>query len=168
MLFTKKNLGPAKYFLGLEIARAPEGLAITQSKYIKDILTDLGLHEAKSTNTPLPTGIKFTTHSDQVLHRPAVYRRLVCRLLYLSFTRLDISHATQQRSQFLQTSCKQYWDAVVHLAKYLKGTTQKRLLFPSNRELNLQTCCGADWASCPDSRRSLIGYYIFLGPALIS
>ncbi|KAL0461229.1 UNVERIFIED_CONTAM: Retrovirus-related Pol polyprotein from transposon RE2 [Sesamum latifolium] len=167
-LFTVKYLGPAKYFLGLEIARAPEGLAITQSKYIKDISTYLGLHEAKSTNTPLPAGIKFTAYSDHILPHPTVYRRLVGRLLYLSFTRPDISHATQQLSQFLQTPCKQHWDAAVHLAKYLKGTAQKGLFFPSNTKLNLQAYCDVDWASCPDSRRSLTGYCIFLGPALIS
>ncbi|KAL2250211.1 UNVERIFIED_CONTAM: hypothetical protein Sindi_2494800, partial [Sesamum indicum] len=76
------------------------------SKYVNDILTDLGLLEAKTTNTPLPPGIKFTTKSNNLLPHPAVYRRMVGRFLYLSFTRLDI-------------------DAVVHLVKYLKGTSQK-------------------------------------------
>ncbi|KAL0441231.1 UNVERIFIED_CONTAM: Retrovirus-related Pol polyprotein from transposon RE2 [Sesamum radiatum] len=124
-LFTIKDLGPVKYFVGLEIARASEGLALTQGKYIGDILNDMGLQDAKTTTTPLPAGIKFTTQSDNVLPHPAVYRRLVGRLLYLNFTRPDIAHATQQLSQFLQTPCQQHWDAAVHLVKYLEGTKQK-------------------------------------------
>ncbi|KAL0417014.1 UNVERIFIED_CONTAM: Retrovirus-related Pol polyprotein from transposon RE2 [Sesamum latifolium] len=167
-LFTIKDLGTVKYFLGLEIARSSEGLILTQSKYIQDILTDLGLHNAKTTVTPFPAGIKFTAQTDNTLPHPAVYRRLIGRLLYLNFTRPDIAHATQQLSQFLQTPCQQHWDVVVHLAKYLKGTQQEGLFFPSNTALTLRAYCDADWASCPDTRRSLTGYCVFLGSSLIS
>lgn len=37
-LFTIKDLGSAKYFLGLEIVRKKEGMYINQRKYILDIL----------------------------------------------------------------------------------------------------------------------------------
>ncbi|KAL2251532.1 UNVERIFIED_CONTAM: Retrovirus-related Pol polyprotein from transposon RE1 [Sesamum indicum] len=121
-LFTIKDLGPARYFLGMEIARASEGITLTQSKYITNIIKDLKLIEAQAANTPLPPGIKLNSTSDQALLHPATYRRLVGRLLYLNFTRPDISHAVQQ----------------------------------------------LNWASCPDSRRSLTGYCIFLGKGLIS
>ncbi|KAL0333067.1 UNVERIFIED_CONTAM: putative mitochondrial protein [Sesamum calycinum] len=166
-LFTIKDLGTTKYFLGLEIARAPEGLALTQSKYIKDILQDMGLQTAKPTTTPLPAGIKFSAQADSALPHLAIYRQLIRRLLYLSFTRPDLSHATQQLMQILQTPCKQHWDAIVHLVRYLKGTPQKGLFFPSGTPLNLKAYCDANWASCMDTRRSLTGYCI-LGPALIS
>ncbi|KAK4382600.1 Retrovirus-related Pol polyprotein from transposon RE1 [Sesamum angolense] len=126
-LFTIKDLGTAKYFLALEIARAPEGLALTQSKYIKDILQDMGSQTAKPTTTPLPAGIKFS--AQQTVHFPS--------------------------QQYTED-----W--------YLKGTLQKGLFFPSGTPLNLKAYCDADWASCMDTRRSLTGYCIFLGPALIS
>ncbi|KAL0348033.1 UNVERIFIED_CONTAM: Retrovirus-related Pol polyprotein from transposon RE1 [Sesamum angustifolium] len=35
-LFTIKNLGPAKYFLGLELARSSHGLHVTQHIYLQD------------------------------------------------------------------------------------------------------------------------------------
>ncbi|KAL2240933.1 UNVERIFIED_CONTAM: Retrovirus-related Pol polyprotein from transposon RE2, partial [Sesamum indicum] len=167
-LFTIKDLGPARYFLGLEIARASEGIALTQSKYVQDIVHDLKLTEARSTATPLPPGFKLTSTLDQPLPQPAMYRRLVGRLLYLNFTRPDISHTVQQLSQFVQSPCKNHWDAATHVVKYLKGSPQKGFFFPAHISSNLVAYCDTDWAFCPNTRKSLAGYCIFLGKALIS
>ena len=41
--FTIKDLGEARYFLGIEICRTDHGTLISQRKYILDILTDSGL-----------------------------------------------------------------------------------------------------------------------------
>ncbi|KAL0455063.1 UNVERIFIED_CONTAM: hypothetical protein Slati_0845500 [Sesamum latifolium] len=54
-----KILGAAKSLLGLEIARSSTRLAITQTKYIRDIVADAGVTNAKPVTTPLPIGIRF-------------------------------------------------------------------------------------------------------------
>ncbi|KAL0380888.1 UNVERIFIED_CONTAM: Retrovirus-related Pol polyprotein from transposon TNT 1-94 [Sesamum angustifolium] len=126
-LFTIKDLGVAKYFLGLEVARSPQGIVVTQTKYIKDIVTDTGLANARDATTPLPPGIKFTGSAGAKLTHPDVYRRLIGRLLYLNFTRPDTSYACQQLSQYLQNPCQQHLDAALHLVRYLKGTLQGRV-----------------------------------------
>ncbi|KAL0361757.1 UNVERIFIED_CONTAM: Retrovirus-related Pol polyprotein from transposon RE1 [Sesamum radiatum] len=167
-LFNIKDLGAAKYFLGLEIARSDKGLTLTQTKYIKDIIADTGLSNAKAATTPLPPGIKFSTTAENQLLNPEFYRRLIGRLLYLSFSRPDISHATQQLSQYMQTPCQQHWNAALHLVKYLKGTPCIGLFFPVEANFSLKAYSDADWAACVDTRRSLTGYCIFLGSALIS
>lgn len=41
--FKIKNLGPMKYFLGLEIARSDLGNFLNQRKYTLDILADTGM-----------------------------------------------------------------------------------------------------------------------------
>ncbi|KAK4411847.1 hypothetical protein Sango_0257700 [Sesamum angolense] len=46
-LFTIKDLGFAKYFHGLQLARSSHGLLITQTKYLTDILKDANLIDAK-------------------------------------------------------------------------------------------------------------------------
>ncbi|KAL0388931.1 UNVERIFIED_CONTAM: Retrovirus-related Pol polyprotein from transposon TNT 1-94 [Sesamum radiatum] len=76
-LFTIKDLGIAKYFLGLEIARSLKGIAVTQTTYISDILQDVGLLQAKTVTTPLPPGIKFLVEAGNALPNPAPYRRLI-------------------------------------------------------------------------------------------
>ncbi|KAL0383202.1 UNVERIFIED_CONTAM: hypothetical protein Scaly_0607500 [Sesamum calycinum] len=47
-LFTIKDLGVAKFFLGIEIACSPQGMALTQLKYTKDILADTGMTNAQA------------------------------------------------------------------------------------------------------------------------
>ncbi|KAL0404362.1 UNVERIFIED_CONTAM: Retrovirus-related Pol polyprotein from transposon RE1 [Sesamum radiatum] len=167
-LFTIKDLGVAKYYLGLEIARSERGIVVTQSKYICNLLHDAGVFYAKSATTPLPAGIKFSTEAGRVLPNPESYRRLIGRILYLGFTRADIAHAAQQLSQFMQHPCQQHWDAALHLLRYLKGTPNKGLFFSAGTTTDLIAYCDADWASCIDTRRSLTGFCIFLGSALIS
>ncbi|KAL0421091.1 UNVERIFIED_CONTAM: Retrovirus-related Pol polyprotein from transposon RE2 [Sesamum latifolium] len=58
-LFTTKVLRVAKYYLGLEIARSNEGVVVTQTKYIRDLLLDTGMTQSKTASTPLFTGISF-------------------------------------------------------------------------------------------------------------
>ncbi|KAL0346303.1 UNVERIFIED_CONTAM: Retrovirus-related Pol polyprotein from transposon RE1 [Sesamum radiatum] len=166
--FSIKDLGVAKYFLGLEIARSLQGIAVTKTKYITDLIQDAGITHAKTTTTPLPTGIKFTSEAGNPLTHPEMYRRLIGRILYLGFTRPDICHAAQQLSQFMQSPCKQHLDAAIHLLRYLNGTFSNGLFFPSETSQKLLAYSDADWASCVDTRRSITGFCIFLGSSLIS
>ncbi|KAL0395008.1 UNVERIFIED_CONTAM: Retrovirus-related Pol polyprotein from transposon RE2 [Sesamum latifolium] len=93
---------------------------------------------AKPTATPLHARIKFDATSGPLLASSEQYRRLVGRLLYLGFSRPDISFAVQQLSQFIQHPRQPHWEAAMHLA------------------------------SCLDIYRSVTGYCIFLGGSLIS
>ncbi|KAK4394268.1 Retrovirus-related Pol polyprotein from transposon RE1 [Sesamum angolense] len=156
--FTIKDLGYAKYFLGLEIAHSSAGTSVTQHKYVRDIITDAGLENCRPVSTPLPVGLNLTSHAQPALADPEPYRRLVGRLLYLGFTCPDISYGAQQLSQFVHHPSKIHMDAAMHLVCYLKGCPDLGLFFPSSNLLVLKAYCDADWASCVDSRRSLTGY----------
>ncbi|KAL2226760.1 UNVERIFIED_CONTAM: Retrovirus-related Pol polyprotein from transposon RE2 [Sesamum indicum] len=161
-------MGEARFFLGLEICRSKNGIVLSQTKYTNDIISDVGMTQAKATSTPLPAGIKLSNSEEEQMQNPEAYRRLLGRLLYLGFTRPDICHGTQQLSQYMQHPNKSHWDAALHLVRYLKGIANRGLLFNADDDYELQAFCDADWASCQDTRRSLTGYCIFIGKALIS
>ncbi|KAK4394326.1 Retrovirus-related Pol polyprotein from transposon RE1 [Sesamum angolense] len=97
-LFTIKDLGSAKYFLGLELARSSHGLLVTQHKYLQDILSDTSMLNAKVASTPFLSGLHLTHDEGALLQFSDRYRRFVGRLLYLGFTRPDLSFPVQQLS----------------------------------------------------------------------
>ncbi|XP_020548134.1 uncharacterized protein LOC110011700 [Sesamum indicum] len=149
-------MGEARFFLGLEICRSKDGIVLSQTKYTNDIISDVGLSQAKAANTPLPAGIKLSNNEEEQMQNPQAYRKLLGRLLYLGFTRPDICHGTQQLSQYMQHPNKSHWDAALHLVKYLKGTANRGLLFNADNDFQLQAFCDADWASCKHTRRQVI------------
>nr|GEZ19608.1 hypothetical protein [Tanacetum cinerariifolium] len=116
--FTIKDLGLAKYFLGIEICRTSAGTYLNQRKYILDLLTDKGLTAAKPKEFPLPTQLKLSHNKENSLKDPGVYRRLVERPLYLTMTRPDIFYAVQHLSQFVSSPKDTHMQAALHLPKY--------------------------------------------------
>ena len=161
-------MGYVKYFLGIELARSSEGLFISQRKYILDMLQDVGLSNAKHAPFPMAKALRLSPNMGDLMPDPEKYRKVVGKLLYLSLTRPDITYSVQQLSQFLQSPRIPHWQAVVQVLKYLRGCPSKGVFFPAASSFKLQAYCDADWAACPTSRRSITGFCIFLGSALIS
>lgn len=167
--FTIKDLGEASYFLGIELLKTDKGLYVNQRKYVMDILADVGLTGVKPAPTPVMKNVSFCADQGKFLQDPKKYRRLIGRLLYLNFTRPDISYAVQQLSQFLHSPTDVHWKAALHVLKYLKSCPSKGLFFgKGSSPMNITAYSDSDWASCKDTRRSLTGYCIFLGKSLVS
>ncbi|GJW95908.1 hypothetical protein Tco_0175580 [Tanacetum coccineum] len=58
--------------------------------------------------------------------------------------------------------------AVKHPLRYLVQNPGQGVLLENSSEVHLIAYCDSDWASCPMSRRSTIGYCILLGDSPIS
>ena len=50
--FKIKDLGPLKYFLGIEVVRSRHGIFISQRKYVLDLLKETGMLGSKACDTP--------------------------------------------------------------------------------------------------------------------
>ncbi|GJY49404.1 retrovirus-related pol polyprotein from transposon TNT 1-94 [Tanacetum coccineum] len=157
--FTIKDLGLAKYFLGIELCKTNAGMHLNQRKYILDLLTDAGLTAVKPSSFPLPTQIKLSLDKGTPLSDAGSYRRFVGRLLYLTMTRPDISYVVQHLSQFVSAPKDVHMQAAIHLLKYLKWSISKGLFYPVQSHLKMTGFSDADWTSCLMTRRSLTAYW---------
>jgi hypothetical protein len=141
---------------------------VNQHKYIQDLITLAGLEDTSSVDTPMEVNVKYRKDEGDLLDDPTLYRSLVGILIYLTTTRPDISYAVHQVSQFMSSPRHLHLAAVRRIIRYLRGSPNRGLFFPTGSSLQLVAYSDADWAGCPDTRRSTTGWSMFLGNALIS
>jgi hypothetical protein len=165
--FEVKDLGQLKYFLGIEIARSPKGIVLSQRKYVLDLLSETGMLGCRPALTPIDPNHKLCAESGDPVSRER-YQRLVGRLIYLCHTRPDISYVVSVVSRYMHDPRSGHLDVVYQILRYLKRSPGKGLMFKSHAHLNVEGYCDADWASCLDDRRSTSGYCVFVGGNLVS
>ena len=110
--FQMKELGQLKHFLGLEIDHIQEGIFLCQQKYSKDLLKRFGMLKSKPISTPMEPNGKMCALEGKDLEDATMYRQLVGSLIYLTFTRPDISYAVGVMSQYMQNPKKPHLEAV--------------------------------------------------------
>ncbi|XP_019181359.1 PREDICTED: uncharacterized protein LOC109176371 [Ipomoea nil] len=126
-----KDLRPMKYFPGLEVAKQRKGVAISQRIYALELLKDAGFIDAKPVHSPTTPSHKLSKDGGNLLDDNTQYKRLVGKILYLTITRPDISFATQQFSQFLDTPTDLHLQAAHRVLRYIKAAPGQGLFFPA-------------------------------------
>uniref|UniRef100_A0A2N9J9Y4 Integrase catalytic domain-containing protein n=1 Tax=Fagus sylvatica TaxID=28930 RepID=A0A2N9J9Y4_FAGSY len=165
--FPLKDLGALSYFLGIHVVRNSQGLHLSQSKYIVELLHRAHMIGAKPCSTPTASSSKLSLHDGVSLSEATEYRQIVGALQYCTLTRPDIAFSVNQLCQFMHSPTNTHWAAAKRVLRYLKGTIDHGLFF-SKSSLHLHAFCDSDWAGGPDDRRSTTGFGIFLGSCLVS
>jgi hypothetical protein len=153
--------------LGVLVEQWSDNLFLHQRQYAQDILEHAGMSNYKPCSTPVDTQAKVSSGMGGAVSDPSAYRSLARPLQYLTFTRSDIACAVQQVCLHLYDPGEPHLPTVKRILRYLLGTLDLGLLLRCASMSDLIVYTDADWAGCPDTRRSTSGYKVFLGDNLV-
>uniref|UniRef100_A0A0A9D390 Reverse transcriptase Ty1/copia-type domain-containing protein n=1 Tax=Arundo donax TaxID=35708 RepID=A0A0A9D390_ARUDO len=163
--FAMTDLGELHYFLGISVTRSDSGMFLCQKQYAADLLHRVGMSDCHSTTTPVDTQSKLSTTVGDPVADPTEYRSIAGALQYLTLTRPDISYAVQQACLHMHDPREPHLALVKRILQYVKGTISYGLHLHAS-STTLIAYSDADWAGCPDSRRSTSGFCVYLGDNL--
>jgi hypothetical protein len=166
--FAMKDMGPLHYFLGIQVRRTPRGFFLSQAQYADEILQRAGMTNCTAVSTPMDTNSKVAADAGSPVADPSEYRSLAGALQYLTMTRSDLAYAVQQICLHMHDPRDGHLAIVKRILRYVRGTASSGLLLAATPSTDIVAYSDADWAGCPDTRRSTSGYCVYLGGALVS
>ena len=119
----------------METYQCNSGIFISQRKYVVDILKKFNLESCKEVATPLAQNEKISKNDGEKLEEP--YRSLVCSLLYLTTTRLDLMFLASLLSRFMSSPSNVHMGVAKSVLKYVRGTTNLGIWYLKTRGIKL-------------------------------
>ncbi|GJZ32664.1 putative ribonuclease H-like domain-containing protein [Tanacetum coccineum] len=142
--FEISAMGEMNFFLGLQVKQLPNGIFISQDRYVKDKLTKFDMESVRTATTPYEAA--KTKLKDEISDPPVnvhLYRSMIDSLMYLTASRPDI--------MFAVSACSRH--QVTPLTSHLNA---------------LEAYSDSDYAGSHGDRKSTTGGCQFLGRRLIS
>nr|GEY72061.1 ribonuclease H-like domain-containing protein [Tanacetum cinerariifolium] len=149
--FDMTDLRALNYFLGISVDRNSTGLFLSQKKYALQLLERAHMVDCNPSRTPVDIESKLCPDSVPV-QDPTLYRSLAGGYLCL----------------YMHDPREPHFAALKCILRYVRGTVDFGLQLYAFATTSLVGYTDADWAGCPYSRMSTLGYCVFLGDNLLS
>jgi hypothetical protein len=118
--------------------------------------------DCKPCTTLVDLQAKLARDSGPPIEDVSQFRSIAGALQYLTFTRPNIAYTVQQICLHMHDPRKPHLTAMKRILRYLQGTPDYGLLLCHSSSSDLVVYTNANWAGCPDTRRSTSGYVVFL------
>ncbi|XP_070011031.1 secreted RxLR effector protein 161-like [Nicotiana sylvestris] len=141
---------------------------IIQQKYIKVILKRFKMESSKTIDTPTATATRLDMEELGFPINETMYQSIIGSLLYLIVRRHDIVFSVGLRARFQSSPKESHLKAAKNIMRYIKGTQDPVLYYPSGDNFDLIRYVDADYAVYLFDRKSTFGMAHFLGSCLIS
>eukprot|EP00253_Pinus_taeda_P029826 PITA_29826 len=151
--YEMRDLGHLHYFLGLQVLQSKEGISLSQSKYVCDLLHHLHMEDYKPAPSPFQSGAKLSVTCTSPEFDATLYHHLVGKLLYLTHTCPDLSFVVGLIARFMQNPHESHWKVAKRILRYVRGTVQLGIHYSAEASLLLVGFTASDWAGDPDDRK---------------
>ncbi|GJU43634.1 putative ribonuclease H-like domain-containing protein [Tanacetum coccineum] len=165
--FQMSSIGELTFFLGLQVKQQPDGIFISQDKYVADILKKFDFWSIRTATTPIESNkplVKDEDGEDVDVH---VYRSMIGSLMYLTASRLDIMFVVCACARFQVTPKASHLNAVKRIFRYLKHQPKLGLWYPRDSPFELEAFSNSDYRGATLDRKSTTDGCQFLGRRLI-
>ncbi|XP_016451711.1 secreted RxLR effector protein 161-like [Nicotiana tabacum] len=142
-------------------------VALAAASSEKPVCTPLEFNH-KLTFVDFDQEVNKNAYADILVEDKGIYQILIGRLLYLTMTRPDITFVVQLLSQYMHTPKVSHMEAAKRVIRYIKSTPELGLFMPTGSYNQLVAYCDSEWVAYVESRRSVSGYVVKFGGALIS
>ncbi|GJU17931.1 putative ribonuclease H-like domain-containing protein [Tanacetum coccineum] len=166
--FQMSSMGELTFFLGLQVKQQPDGIFISQDKYVADILKKFDFLSIRTATTPIESNKSLVKDEDGVDVDVHVYRSMIGSLMYLTASRPDIMFAVCACARFQVTPKASHLNAVKRIFRYLKHQPKLGLWYPRDSPFELEAFSDSDYGGASLDRKSTTGGCQFLGRRLIS
>ena len=174
--FEMKDMGLAKYVLGIRISRDRNSklIYLDQENYLENVLKRFKMEDCRPVSTTVSNGMILNksmcptnkTELEETIDVP--YAQAVGSLIYaMTSTRLDICYAVGLVSRYQSNPGKAHLQAVKQIFKYLQMTKNMKLCFGLD-ELGIKGFTDVDFAGDIVDRKSTSGYVFLFGGTMIS
>ncbi|GJW87105.1 hypothetical protein Tco_0162445 [Tanacetum coccineum] len=152
----------------LQVKQQPDGIFISQDKYVADILKKFDFLSIRTATTPIESNKPLVKDEDGVDVDVHVYRSMIGSLMYLTASRPDIMFAVCACARFQVTPKASHLNAVKRIFRYLKHQPKLGLWYPRDSPFELEAYSDSDYGGASLDRKSTTGGCQFLGRRLIS
>ncbi|GJU69833.1 putative ribonuclease H-like domain-containing protein [Tanacetum coccineum] len=166
--FQMSSMGELTFFLGLQVKQQPDGIFISQDKYVADILKKFDFLSIRTSTTPIESNKPLVKDEDGIDVDVHVYRCMIGSLMYLIALRPDIMFAVYACARFQVTLKASHLNVVNRIFRYLKHQPKLGLWYPRDLPFELEAYLDSVYGGASLDKKSTTGGCQFLGRRLIS
>ena len=165
--FDMKDMGLSDVILRINIKRTSDGLVLSQSHYVDNILGKFDKDNSGIARTPVDVTVHFSKNKGESVAQ-VEYSRVIGSLMYLmSCTRPDIAYVVNKLSRYTSNPGAMHWQGIMRVLKYLRFTRDYGLHYIGYPAV-LEGYSDANWISNDKDSKSHSGYVFTLGGVAVS
>jgi len=135
--FKISNCERINYLLGIKVEKKNNSYLISQTTYIKNILSKFKINNNPKTNTPC-TGDNINENNNPF--NKTKYKSALGSLIYLTIcSRPDISFSVNKAARKAKNPNISDWNKIINILKYLNSTLNYKIKYTGTEEFNAFT-----------------------------